>query len=651
MNEFFMEIAKISLYAAVITAVVWIVRATAGKRLSAKFRCAAWMILVIRLLLPFEIPSTFSLFSLVPEPAEQVIQSTFTAPQGNEIPVGAELQNEQPAAGLEALPAVPKEQPPVSWSTVLSWVWIAGIGVMLLFFALTYGITAYRLRRPAAGDFFAAAQCFAENRILYLPRGKARLWVTDAYHSPFLFGALRPRIVVPRAMAERGDSVELSAMFAHELVHIRKKHAVWNVLLYFLKSVYWFNPAVWLAFFLMKQDMEMLCDEFVVKGCTQAEKRGYAQAVVDAVARVYALPPGAALFSEKKFLKERIRNIMKHKNTKLYSSVAGGVLLLFLSFILLTTGKPLSIQLGTDENLQQMQQNQTQYVGDNAKVGALISLLDDDYSGFYEMDHFELQTAEKPYGVTIYYVWKEDAMGHIPYRSSQMENNALLLMCFIQNADRIEFAMVPTKEDLETKNEDMINRNVFTREEMEKKFGSLDKLAADISKLSKTLEDNRGINAEVAHFNRCRWGGDQELVLYRNGDPDEIIKNEDGSMEMIYKNLGEVTHTMEGGTVEVIPGNDIKFYLNSPDAIRHGLTGIYRFDTDGPSETIYNIGLDENATKAQLVEKLGEPVKTEINAGVERYLYSTYENESWYLYFDFSNDRMVQHGITVEYAD
>lgn len=654
MREVFLELVKISFYAAVITAVIWIVRATAGRRLSARFRCAAWIILVVRLLLPFEVASPFSLFSLIPEPAGQAIQSTFSDPQGNPLPSTPNAAENQPGQAEPDNPPPPAQAADmpaaVSWSTVLSWIWAAGMGAMLLFFALTYGLTAFRLRRSAEGEFSDTAQCFADNKAVFFPRGRARLWVTDVFPSPFLFGVFQPRIVLPRSMAERADRAELSAVFSHELVHIRKKHALWNVLLYLLKTVYWFNPVVWVAFFLMKQDMEMLCDEYVVKGCTQAEKRGYAQAVVNTAACVFALPPGAAPFSEKRFLKERIQNIMRHKNTRLYSSVAGGILLLFLSFILLTTGKPFSIQLGADSSLQQMQENQTQYVGDNAKVGALISLLDDDYSGFYDMDHFELQTAEKPYGVTVYYIWKDGAMGHIPYRSSQMENNALLLMCFIQNADRIEFVMVPSKEDLEIKNEDMMNRNVFTREEMEKKFGSLEALSTDINKLSKTMEDNHGINAEIAHFNRCRWGADSEYIIYRNGDPDEIIKEEDGSTVMIYKNLGEFTHTTEDGTVEVSPGYQITFYLDSPQAIRHGLTGVYRFDANS-SETLDNVGLDENATKEQVEAKLGEPTKREMNAGVERYLYVTYEDRSRFLYFDFADGVLVRHGITVEYTD
>ena len=297
-----------------------------------------------------------------------------------------------------------------------------------------------------------------------------------------------------------------------------------------------------------------------------------------------------------------------------------------------------------------MQENQTNYVGDNAKVGALISLLDDDYSGFYDMDHFELHTAEEPYGLTVYYVWKDGMIGHIPFRSSELENNALLLMCFIQNADRIEFVMAPSKEDITSQNEDMLNRNVYTREEMTQKFGDLDQLAADLSQLTKALKANHKVDEEFAHFNRCRWGCDQEYIIYRNGEPDEIVTNEDGSSILIYKNLGEVTQTGEDGTVQVIPGDDISFYLNSPEAIKHGLSGVYRFDVNGGSELLANIGkLD--ASREEVIGKLGDPTIISQNAdGTERYLYAVYGRDGWYIYFDFANGVLTQHGITVDYT-
>ena len=136
-------------------------------------------------------------------------------------------------------------------------VWLAGVGAMLLYAAGSWLLLRRRVR-------------FA------VPMGD-RLWLCEDVDSPFILGVFRPRIYLPAGL----DGAALEAVVAHERAHLRRGDQLWKPLGFLLLAVHWFNPLLWLAWYLLCRDIELACDEKVVRDMETGARADYSQALLD----------------------------------------------------------------------------------------------------------------------------------------------------------------------------------------------------------------------------------------------------------------------------------------------------------------------------------------------------------------------------------
>ena len=305
-----MSLLEMSFTGGVLVLAVIVLRAMALHRLPKGTFLALWAVAAVRLLIPFSLPSPASVYTL----AERV-------PVQNAVREAATVVNPAPAAPVFSDTA---PVPPAAISVpegggaadVWLWVWLAGAVICGAFFLITY----LRCRR----EFRTALPVESENLPDWLAGQKLRRRVSlrqsDRVDAPLTYGLLRPVILLPKS----GRDVSLYAL-EHELAHIRHLDALWKPLLALTACVHWFNPLVWCMFVLANRDMELRCDEAVVRRLGLDRRREYALTLISMEEQRSGLGPFASAFS-RNAIEERIRAIMKLKKRSLAAILAAVVL-------------------------------------------------------------------------------------------------------------------------------------------------------------------------------------------------------------------------------------------------------------------------------------------------------------------------------------
>lgn len=212
--------------------------------------CLLWAILALRLVLPFSFESSFSLI-----PSSEVIPTDIVQAEAPAINTGI------PQVDSVINPTLlPQQEQPVTLEQVLnvaSIVWAAGVGLMLLYSAISWVLLRIRVRISL--------------------RQQDRVYLCDDIKSPFVLGVFSPRIYIPSGL----DSEALQHVLAHENAHIHRRDHLWKPLGYLLLSIHWFNPFMWVAYTLLCRDIERACDERVLAHIGEAGKAAYARALLE----------------------------------------------------------------------------------------------------------------------------------------------------------------------------------------------------------------------------------------------------------------------------------------------------------------------------------------------------------------------------------
>ncbi len=296
-----MSLLQMSFTGGILILAVIVIRALAINMLPKKAFNALWWISVVRLMIPFSIPSAFSVYSLMgshaPGNGSQAIRV---------LPIGVSGQ----AASM----------PDSITNAVSTWtvVWAAGVLVCAVFFSLAYWKCRkeFQTSIPVGNDF-------TENWLSVHQQGR-RISIRQSgrFSAPLTYGVLHPVILMPTSTKwENTDS--LAYVLAHEYVHIRRFDSIRKLVLIVVLCVHWFNPLVWVMYILANRDIELSCDEAVVRFFGENTKAAYARALISMEETRSGLTPLCSSFS-KNAIEERITAIMKIKKTTVFSLVLAG---------------------------------------------------------------------------------------------------------------------------------------------------------------------------------------------------------------------------------------------------------------------------------------------------------------------------------------
>ena len=350
LQELFQWIVRSSFCGTILLAMILLVRAVVKRPL--RFRCVywLWMVLLIRLIWPLHIQTTFSVFNLMPDRATP---EQFLAPQAakehsaDQIPVTdvpAAVSTTQPVEQTDTLPAVgdmPVETalPPIDWQAVLCGLWLAGGGLL----ALWVLAGNFRLWRIVKRRRLVTRQEILE--LLEDCKGQLGLQTvigiveTDEVKTPCLFGYLRPRLLLPTGILDEMETAQLRYVFLHELAHLKRHDILIGWLMAFVQILHWFNPAVWYAMSRINADRELACDELALSTLKDKESKAYGATILAFLQRFAAqrtLPAMAGIAENQSLLKRRMSMIAQFKKQKV-SFVPVLVLMLVLAATTLTS--------------------------------------------------------------------------------------------------------------------------------------------------------------------------------------------------------------------------------------------------------------------------------------------------------------------------
>lgn len=283
------------------------VRALAVNRLPKKTFMVLWFAALARLLIPYSLPCAFSAYSLAPAAEAPAVQ---TATAGGITAVGVTT-----APGAQ-VPTVSSQTHSVDGWTV---VWLAGMAICAAYFGAAYLRCRRKFRESTPLDNNAAREWIKARRL----RRVISLRQSERISAPLTYGVLRPVILMPKAVDWR-DADGLRFALAHEYVHIRRFDALTKLALTAAVCVHWFNPAVWLMYALANRDIELSCDEAVVRLFGTGAKASYAMALIRMEEVRSGLTPLCSHFSGN-VMEERIIAIMKMKKTTWAALLAAAV--------------------------------------------------------------------------------------------------------------------------------------------------------------------------------------------------------------------------------------------------------------------------------------------------------------------------------------
>ena len=307
-----MNVLQMSFSGAVFITAVVIIRGAAIHKLPKKTFLVLWELVMFRLLIPFSIPSVFSVYTL----ANHSISST-TWPEagtGYDIPTMQGLFVATQGA----------ERPPADVSPSVSvWfmVWCAGILLTGLFFVISYlrCLTEFRTALPVRSHY---VEKWLGERPL-----KRRISVrqSDRISAPLTYGIFRPVILLPKKMDWKNEK-QLQYVLSHEYVHICRYDTATKLVAALALCIHWFNPFVWVMYLLFNRDIELACDESVIRQLGEKSKSAYSLMLIDMEAAKSGLLPFCNSFS-KNAIEERITAVMKTKKTSLFAICIAAVLI------------------------------------------------------------------------------------------------------------------------------------------------------------------------------------------------------------------------------------------------------------------------------------------------------------------------------------
>lgn len=297
------------------------------KRLPKLFHCILWIIVGVRLICPFSLESALSLIpSAKTVPDEVITEHSFRIDTGVAV-IDTQVNEYLGDAYYEDVTV--SDGSGERWIQIMGSIWLVGVIGMLGYSVISYGMLRRKVK--TAIPIGTAGNSIIQKNAEYVTE---RLWICDDIGSPFILGVIRPRIYVPSHM----EGKYLDYVLAHEHAHLKRGDQFWKPFAFLLLSIYWFHPLVWAAYILLCRDIELACDEQVVKNMELSEKKEYSKALLSCSISRHMIAACPVAFGEVG-VKERIRSVLNYKKPAFWIIVVGVVVCLVVALCFLTNPK------------------------------------------------------------------------------------------------------------------------------------------------------------------------------------------------------------------------------------------------------------------------------------------------------------------------
>ena len=333
-----------TLQVSILVCILLVIEAVIRTRLSARWQYCLWLLLMVRILMPWLPQSNISLFNMMPSPGKTTtVNMTVHKPIEKVWPVDVQTKTEI----NDTKPHVAEDT--LSWGQlttgsveILPIVWLAGAMVLAGYIFVGYlnFWRAVKFKRPLTNQrvLDLLEDCKEQMSVQTI----LGIVVTDKVNSPALFGFIRPRLLLPTGMIEKLSLDELRYVFLHELAHLKRHDIGLGWLAALCQVLHWFNPLVWVAFWRMRADRELACDALALSSIAPEQSNDYGQTILrllESFTQFRRLPALAGVLEDKSQLKRRITMIAKFKKPSTKWSLLAIALIALLSCVVLTNAQ------------------------------------------------------------------------------------------------------------------------------------------------------------------------------------------------------------------------------------------------------------------------------------------------------------------------
>ncbi len=345
-----------------------------------------WGFVALRLIFPYSFESVFSLV-----PSSETLPDDILTSKTPSINSGISAFNQavNPVLSDVLAPDVTASANPMQILIfIASVIWLAGVVCMLIYTLISY----VSIKRKVSEAVLE----------------KDNIFMCDRVNTPFILGVIKPKIYLPSSINERDTQYVIS----HEKAHIGRGDYLWKPLGFVLLAVYWFNPLLWLAYILLCRDIELACDEKVVKKLGNEIKKPYSEALINCSVKRRTVAACPLAFGEVG-VKDRVKSILNYKKPAFWVIIVAVVSIIVTAACLMTNPKS---NVDLDDGLKVFLDTQIAEHHESPQTK----------DNFVTVDYEILKTDNKPSEVSVYmwvlyqeYSYKNDEMKaetgtHIP---------------------------------------------------------------------------------------------------------------------------------------------------------------------------------------------------------------------------------------------
>ncbi len=344
-TNLFNSVVSLSFWGSAIVIIILLMKSIFRNKLNSYFHYYVWIILIIRLIMPYSIPSSFSI--------QNALNSAFTVNNVSDspnkvIPIGGLINNytEQMNTGSKA----PKgnytgtvlENNIYFPGNIAGIIWILDSSFMIILVIRSHYRIKYIIKNSINYSNQAFSNVFSNCIDIVKVNRTVRLIYTNRLISTSLYGVTKPAIIIPLKIAKNIGTDEFRYIILHELSHLKRKDVFLNWITALLRCIYWFNPIILYGLYKMNQDCEIACDQHVISYLKDSENLRYGNTIIKMLKisnDIQWMPGTASLSKCKSGIKRRVKMISKYKKLSLGGFIFGVAIITFIAFIGLTNSK------------------------------------------------------------------------------------------------------------------------------------------------------------------------------------------------------------------------------------------------------------------------------------------------------------------------
>ncbi len=319
LSDFFLSLVNMSITASYLVLAIILFRLI-FKKAPKWINCLLWGLVGFRLICPISIESFLSLIPTTQTVTRDPAIVTHVQVNSGILPVDKAFEDILPLTEIGG--TSPEMISAFKATNLIAIIWFIGVSAMFIYTAVSYGKIKTKLKEAI--------------------RTKDNIYICDKISSPFILGIIKPKIYLPSYLSDE----DAACVIAHEKAHIKRRDYIWKPLGFFIFSIYWFNPVMWLSYILLCKDIELACDESVIKDKGEEIKKTYSHALINCSAEKRFITACPVAFGENS-VKARVKSVLRYKKPAFWLIIIALIASVIISACLVTN--PLSKKEISDE--------------------------------------------------------------------------------------------------------------------------------------------------------------------------------------------------------------------------------------------------------------------------------------------------------------